>query len=89
MSHFVSLRVFNVKLQPTEMETLDLLRNCLVCKWDLRRRDPRMLPCLHSFCKDCLPDLIQGYSCIPTEYEVLYEGNTSESMACTLCITVL
>ncbi|KAF1483069.1 Tripartite motif-containing protein 66, partial [Eudyptula minor novaehollandiae] len=74
MSRFVTLRVFDVKLQPTEMDTLDLLRNCLVCKWDLRSRDPRMLPCLHSFCKDCLPDLIQGYSCIPTEYEVLYEG---------------
>ncbi|NXK29321.1 TRI66 protein, partial [Arenaria interpres] len=81
MSHFVTLHVFDVKLQPTEMETLDLLRNCLVCKWDLRRRDPRMLPCLHSFCKDCLPDLIQGYSCIPTEYEVLYEG----ILSCPVC----
>ncbi|NXV11809.1 TRI66 protein, partial [Cepphus grylle] len=81
MNHFVTLHVFDVKLQPTEMETLDLLRNCLVCKWDLRRRDPRMLPCLHSFCKDCLPDLIQGYSCIPTEYEVLYEG----ILSCPVC----
>ncbi|NWW43355.1 TRI66 protein, partial [Pedionomus torquatus] len=81
MSHFVTLHVFDVKLQPAEMETMDLLRNCLVCKWDLRRRDPRMLPCLHSFCKDCLPDLIQGYSCIPTEYEVLYEG----ILSCPVC----
>ncbi|XP_074005221.1 tripartite motif-containing protein 66 [Numenius arquata] len=81
MSHFVTLHVFDVKLQPAEMETLDLLRNCLVCKWDLQRRDPRMLPCLHSFCKDCLPDLIQGYSCIPTEYEVLYEG----ILSCPVC----
>ncbi|XP_074950858.1 tripartite motif-containing protein 66 isoform X1 [Phalacrocorax aristotelis] len=81
MSHFVTLCVFDFKLKPTEMETLDLLRNCLVCKWDLRRREPRMLPCLHSFCKDCLPDLIQGYSCIPTEYEVLYEG----ILSCPVC----
>ncbi|KAM9223541.1 tripartite motif-containing protein 66 [Leptosomus discolor] len=81
MNHFVTLCVFDVKLQPTEMETLDLSRSCLVCKWDLRRRDPRMLPCLHSFCKDCLPDLIQGYSCIPTEYEVLYEG----ILSCPVC----
>ncbi|XP_071665021.1 tripartite motif-containing protein 66 isoform X1 [Patagioenas fasciata] len=81
MSHFVTLRFFDVKLQPTEMETLDLFRNCLVCKWDLRRREPRMLPCLHSFCKDCLPDLIQGYSCIPTECEVLYEG----ILLCPVC----
>ncbi|NXS57841.1 TRI66 protein, partial [Brachypteracias leptosomus] len=81
MSNFVTLHVFDVKLQPTEMETLDLLRNCLVCRWDLRRREPRMLPCLHSFCKDCLPDLIQGYSCIPTGYEVLYEG----ILCCPVC----
>ncbi|XP_027634147.2 tripartite motif-containing protein 66 isoform X1 [Falco peregrinus] len=81
MSHFVTLHVFDVKLQPTEMETLDLLKNCLVCRWDLRRRDPRMLPCLHSFCKDCLPDLIQGYRCVPTEYEVLYEG----ILSCPVC----
>ncbi|NXW60761.1 TRI66 protein, partial [Eurystomus gularis] len=81
MSRFVTLHVFDVKLQPTEMETLDLLRNCLVCRWDLRKREPRMLPCLHSFCKDCLPDLVQGYSCIPTGYEVLYEG----ILCCPVC----
>ncbi|XP_023784386.1 tripartite motif-containing protein 66 [Cyanistes caeruleus] len=81
MSHFVTLRVFGASLQPAGMETLDLLRNCLVCKWELRRREPRMLPCLHSFCKDCLPGLIQGYSCIPTEYEVLYEG----ILSCPVC----
>ncbi|XP_051476865.1 tripartite motif-containing protein 66 [Apus apus] len=81
MSHFVTLSVFDVKLHPTEMESLDLLRSCLVCKWDLWRRDPRMLPCLHSFCKDCLPYLIQGYSCIPTECEVLYEG----ILSCPVC----
>ncbi|XP_009903422.2 tripartite motif-containing protein 66 [Dryobates pubescens] len=66
---------------PEEIETLDLLRNCLVCKWDLWRRDPRMLPCLHSFCKDCLPYLVQGYSCIPTDCEVLYEG----ILCCPVC----
>ncbi|NXX88634.1 TRI66 protein, partial [Centropus bengalensis] len=81
MSHFVTLRVFNVKLQQPEMETLDSLRNCLVCKWDLRRRDPRMLPCFHSFCKNCLPELTQGYSRIPTEYKVLYEG----ILSCPVC----
>ncbi|XP_014731860.1 PREDICTED: tripartite motif-containing protein 66 [Sturnus vulgaris] len=81
MSHFVTLHVFRARLEPAGMETLDLLRNCLVCKWELWRREPRMLPCLHSFCKDCLPDLIQGYSCIPTEYDVLYEG----ILSCPVC----
>lgn len=80
MSHFVTLRVFDVKPQPTAMEPLDVLRKCLVCKWDLCRRDPRMLPCLHSFCKDCLPELIQGYSYISTGCEIVYEGNVYEPL---------
>ncbi|XP_032894420.1 tripartite motif-containing protein 66-like isoform X2 [Amblyraja radiata] len=33
----------------------DLFRTCLVCKRDLTNREPRLLPCLHSFCKDCVP----------------------------------
>ncbi|XP_061318927.1 tripartite motif-containing protein 66 isoform X2 [Pezoporus flaviventris] len=63
------------------MGILDLLRNCLVCKWDLQNRDPRMLPFLHSFYKVCLLDLIQGYSCIPTDYEGWYEG----ILSCPVC----
>lgn len=74
MSHFVTLGVLGGSLEAAGMEPLDLLRNCLVCKWELQRREPRMLPCLHSFCKDCLPDLIQGYSWVPTQCEVLCEG---------------
>ncbi|XP_072194920.1 tripartite motif-containing protein 66 [Excalfactoria chinensis] len=82
MSHFVTLHGFDVKPQPTEaVEPLDVLRKCLVCKWDLCRRDPRMLPCLHSFCKDCLPELIQGYSSISTGHQVLYEG----ILSCLVC----
>ncbi|NXJ07020.1 TRI66 protein, partial [Odontophorus gujanensis] len=80
MSRFVILHVFDVKPQPTAMEPLCVLRNCSVCRWDLCRRDPRMLPCLHS-CKDCLPQLIQGYSYVSTGYEVLYEG----ILSCPVC----
>ncbi|KAH1171944.1 hypothetical protein KIL84_007562 [Mauremys mutica] len=81
MSHFVTFSVLDVKLWTRKMESLDLLRNCLVCKWELKRRDPRLLPCLHSFCKDCLPDLIQGYNYTPTEREVMYEG----ILSCPVC----
>ncbi|OXB80525.1 UNVERIFIED_CONTAM: hypothetical protein H355_016315 [Colinus virginianus] len=85
MSHFVFLHVFGVKPQPMAMEPLRVLRNCSVCKWDLCWRDPRILPCLCSFCKDCLPQLLQGYSYISTGYAVLYEGNylrTSDGLRC-------
>ncbi|XP_072128644.1 tripartite motif-containing protein 66 isoform X1 [Mobula birostris] len=36
-------------------DELNLFRTCLVCKKDLTNREPRLLPCLHSFCKDCVP----------------------------------
>ncbi|XP_025045757.2 tripartite motif-containing protein 66 isoform X1 [Pelodiscus sinensis] len=81
MSNFRTFSVLDVTLWSRKMESLDLLRNCLVCKWELKRRDPRLLPCLHSFCKDCLPDLIQGYSYTPTECEVMYEG----ILSCPVC----
>ncbi|KYO22061.1 tripartite motif-containing protein 66 isoform B [Alligator mississippiensis] len=71
----------DIKLWTRKMESFDLLRNCLVCKWELKGRDPRLLPCLHSFCKDCLPDLIQGYRYTPTEKEILYEG----ILSCPVC----
>ncbi|XP_019375155.1 PREDICTED: tripartite motif-containing protein 66 isoform X1 [Gavialis gangeticus] len=81
MSHFVTFSPLDIKLWTRKMESLDLLRNCLVCKWELKGRNPRLLPCLHSFCKDCLPDLIQGYRYTPTEKEILYEG----ILSCPVC----
>uniref|UniRef100_A0A8C3JTY9 Tripartite motif containing 28 n=1 Tax=Calidris pygmaea TaxID=425635 RepID=A0A8C3JTY9_9CHAR len=36
-------------------ETLDLLERCGVCRERLKaERDPRLLLCLHSFCRECL-----------------------------------
>ncbi|XP_064417726.1 transcription intermediary factor 1-alpha isoform X2 [Latimeria chalumnae] len=34
---------------------LNLLDTCAVCKQILQSREPRLLPCLHSFCDKCLP----------------------------------
>ncbi|XP_072915085.1 transcription intermediary factor 1-alpha-like isoform X2 [Hemitrygon akajei] len=35
---------------------LNLLETCAVCKQNFQSRDPKLLPCLHSFCKKCLPE---------------------------------
>ncbi|KAM4700329.1 E3 ubiquitin-protein ligase TRIM33 isoform 5-T5 [Discoglossus pictus] len=37
---------------------VSLLDTCAVCKQSLQSRDsePKLLPCLHSFCKRCLPE---------------------------------
>ncbi|XP_068125800.1 E3 ubiquitin-protein ligase TRIM33 isoform X2 [Hyperolius riggenbachi] len=37
---------------------LNLLDTCAVCKQSLQSRDsePKLLPCLHSFCRRCLPE---------------------------------
>lgn len=39
-----------------ERANLNLLETCAVCKENFQSRDPKLLPCLHSFCKKCLPE---------------------------------
>nr|XP_057941769.1 E3 ubiquitin-protein ligase TRIM33 isoform X2 [Doryrhamphus excisus] len=34
---------------------LNLLDTCAVCKQSLQSREPKLLPCLHSFCLKCIP----------------------------------
>uniref|UniRef100_UPI00398F0D73 E3 ubiquitin-protein ligase TRIM33 isoform X2 n=1 Tax=Pristiophorus japonicus TaxID=55135 RepID=UPI00398F0D73 len=40
---------------PTEVN-LNLLDECAVCRDMLQGKEPKLLPCLHSFCKRCLPE---------------------------------
>ncbi|KAG5845166.1 hypothetical protein ANANG_G00135950 [Anguilla anguilla] len=35
--------------------TPNLLDTCAVCSLNFNSREPKLLPCLHSFCKKCLP----------------------------------
>ncbi|XP_041752666.2 transcription intermediary factor 1-alpha isoform X2 [Coregonus clupeaformis] len=35
--------------------SLGLMDTCPVCKLNFHNREPKLLPCLHSFCKKCLP----------------------------------
>ncbi|XP_069048144.1 transcription intermediary factor 1-alpha isoform X1 [Lepisosteus oculatus] len=40
---------------PKLRSSLNLLDTCAVCTSNFQSREPRLLPCLHSFCKKCLP----------------------------------
>ncbi|XP_067863395.1 E3 ubiquitin-protein ligase TRIM33 isoform X2 [Heptranchias perlo] len=40
---------------PVEVN-LNLLDECAVCRDTLQGKEPKLLPCLHSFCKRCLPE---------------------------------
>ncbi|XP_043564921.1 E3 ubiquitin-protein ligase TRIM33-like isoform X1 [Chiloscyllium plagiosum] len=42
--------------EKAEGAQLNLLETCAVCKLNFQSRDPKLLPCLHSFCKKCLPE---------------------------------
>lgn len=39
----------------TMMMMAALMDVCPVCKLSFSSREPKLLPCLHSFCKRCLP----------------------------------
>uniref|UniRef100_A0A3P9C2I9 RING-type E3 ubiquitin transferase n=1 Tax=Maylandia zebra TaxID=106582 RepID=A0A3P9C2I9_9CICH len=38
-----------------QQATFGLMDTCPVCKLSFHNREPKLLPCLHSFCKRCLP----------------------------------
>lgn len=35
--------------------TIGLIDTCPMCKLGFHNREPKLLPCLHSLCKKCLP----------------------------------
>lgn len=40
--------------------TIGLMDTCPSCKLSFHNREPKLLPCLHSFCKRCLPAPLRG-----------------------------
>lgn len=40
--------------------TFGLMDTCPICKLSFHNREPKLLPCLHSFCKKCLPAPIRA-----------------------------
>lgn len=38
-----------------QQSSVNLLETCAVCSLSFHSREPKLLPCLHSFCKKCLP----------------------------------
>ncbi|XP_075998612.1 transcription intermediary factor 1-alpha-like isoform X2 [Genypterus blacodes] len=39
----------------TAAASLNYMETCPVCRLNFHSREPKLLPCLHSFCKKCLP----------------------------------
>ena len=44
-----------VQEKTSAIDTLNLLDTCPSCHLNFQSREPKLLPCLHSFCKKCLP----------------------------------
>ncbi|GCB70293.1 hypothetical protein scyTo_0005642 [Scyliorhinus torazame] len=57
----------------------NLLRTCLVCKSEFTNREPRLLPCLHTFCKGCVPTGIRSPSPITADCQ---ERSNEEGIIC-------
>ncbi|XP_054609297.1 transcription intermediary factor 1-alpha isoform X2 [Dunckerocampus dactyliophorus] len=46
--------------RPKQQGAFGLMDTCPICKLSFHNREPKLLPCLHSFCKRCLPAPCRG-----------------------------
>ncbi|XP_078405341.1 tripartite motif-containing protein 66 isoform X1 [Cetorhinus maximus] len=63
----------------------NLLRTCLVCKLEFTNREPRLLPCLHTFCKDCVPTRIRSLCPSPITAACQERSNEEGIICCPAC----
>ncbi|XP_046728495.1 transcription intermediary factor 1-alpha isoform X2 [Silurus meridionalis] len=72
-----------------EEGSLGLLDICPLCKLSFHSREPKLLPCLHSFCKRCLPSSSRnlGYTEQGTNQHMPSEGQgkTLNVIRCPVC----
>ncbi|MBN3311075.1 TIF1A factor, partial [Amia calva] len=70
---------------PKQRSSLNLLDTCAVCTLSFQSREPRLLPCLHSFCKKCLPPPAR-YLMLPEKRDTSLPGeNAARSIAVIRC----
>ncbi|XP_048401216.2 tripartite motif-containing protein 66 isoform X3 [Stegostoma tigrinum] len=72
------------KSNSTEGEC-DLFKTCLVCKLEFTNRQPRLLPCLHSFCRDCVPTRNRSLCPSPTTAACQERSSEEGIICCPAC----
>ncbi|KAK3518062.1 hypothetical protein QTP70_033281 [Hemibagrus guttatus] len=73
--------------KPKEEGSLGLLDICPLCKLSFHSREPKLLPCLHSFCKRCLPSPSRSlaYTEQSTNHQMSAEGQ-GKPLTDVLCL---
>uniref|UniRef100_A0A8C9WN74 E3 ubiquitin-protein ligase TRIM33 n=1 Tax=Scleropages formosus TaxID=113540 RepID=A0A8C9WN74_SCLFO len=76
------------EVSPPAPVPLNLLDTCAVCKQSLQSRDcePKLLPCLHSFCLRCLPQPERQISVqVPAPHGHGQDTHIVNVMRCAVC----
>ncbi|XP_060759078.1 transcription intermediary factor 1-alpha isoform X3 [Neoarius graeffei] len=73
--------------KPKEEGSLGLLDICPLCKLSFHSREPKLLPCLHSFCKRCLPAPSRSlaYTEQGNNHQMPVEGQAVNVIRCPVC----
>ncbi|XP_034144033.1 transcription intermediary factor 1-alpha [Esox lucius] len=65
--------------------TLNFLDTCPVCQLNFHSREPKLLPCLHSFCKKCLPSPSRNLAMPDTNSQVDSATKPLNVIRCPVC----
>ncbi|KAL0968015.1 hypothetical protein UPYG_G00261100 [Umbra pygmaea] len=65
--------------------TLNCLDTCPVCHLNFHSREPKLLPCLHSFCKKCLPSPSRNLAMPDTNSQIDSATKPLNVIRCPVC----
>lgn len=80
-----SLSAEEEKKKTKQQGSIGLMDTCSVCKLSFHNREPKLLPCLHSFCKRCLPTSARAVDPRRNSQEQLESNKALSYVRCPEC----
>ena len=73
-----------MEAETTESAFASVLNVCGVCKENLHGREPKLLSCLHVFCKQCVLNLVESKHDFHTQDKTCLDSQLLKCLHCSI-----